>query len=194
MVVCSFNLFRRHFYVYDIKNQDLSLVRLYLFHLSVKSRILSCWRRYKVRPCDVTVTFFTCSSLVYVYLLAPAISPHVPQLFPLSSHVHVQRESQGLQINRQSSKNPICPPPIPRRLWLGHWAVPQNFVVLCPPLLWFPHAPRWLSPGSIICSDSHCFCLHTRRKSFSGATVWGRNILAVVLTHTQGRKRQRGDS
>lgn len=113
MVVCSFNLFRRPFYVYDIENQDLSLVRLYLFHLSVKSHILSCWRRYKVRPCDVTVTFFTCSSLVYVYLLAPAISPHVPQLFPLSSHVHVQRESQGLQINRQSSKNPICPPPTP---------------------------------------------------------------------------------
>lgn len=49
--------------------------------------------------------------LVYVYLLAPAFNPHVPQglfFFPsLLSHVHVQHESQRLQINtdQQNQKN-----------------------------------------------------------------------------------------
>lgn len=46
--------------------------------------------------------------LVHVYLLSPAFNPHVPQgfFFPCS-HVHVQNESQPLQINTDQQKNPI---------------------------------------------------------------------------------------
>lgn len=99
--------------------------------------------------------------LVYVYLLAPAFNPHVPQGFFFSfprSHVHVQYESQPLQINTDQQKKPLWRP---CRLWFYHSAGPQIFVVLpASPLL--SSQPGVIKATSSLNShDSHGSCLRT---------------------------------
>lgn len=162
MVVCSFKLFRCHFYVYDIYNQDLSLVRLYLLNLSAKSRVF-CHADVGTKFVRVMSRSHSLHALplcMFTYWLQ--LSAHMSHSFffffsfqprPCAAWI------TGTANKQTEQQKPKPPPHLPCRLWLGH------FAVFCSPLLWFPHVPRWLSPGSIICSDSHCTAWeHTQKE------------------------------
>lgn len=124
--------------------------------------------------------------LVYVYLLAPAFNPHVPQVVFFfsfsSSHVHVQYESQPLQINTGQQKKPIhVPADCDSTTQPDH----KSLLFLPASPLLSSHPGLIKAPGSVNGCDSRRSCLRTDRvELWWGPTIWWGNIeIAAVLTH-----------
>lgn len=93
-------------------------------------------------------------------------------------------------INTGKQKNNL----LPCKLWLLTLSHTTNLCCFCLSLeLWFPHIRRWLSPGSIIYSESHCSTLAHMERALVGPAYgvkhFSLGFVTLWLTHKTGYER-----